>query len=161
MNSRGISHRDLKPENVLFDHNFNLKVADFGFSVLNDKYGDQKLRTVLGTEGYMAPEINAKQPYKGEQVDLFAAAIILFIMYAGSPPFSKAVPGDPYYKLIAQEKNDVFWKFHSKHKGSDTFFTPTFKILLNGLLSMDPNKRPTIQQVLESEWLKGPSYTLE
>lgn len=76
MNSRGISHRDLKPENVLFDHNFNLKVADFGFAVLNDKYGDQKLRTVLGTKSitimftkllaYMAPEIIDHKPYIGE-----------------------------------------------------------------------------------------------
>jgi len=37
-----------------------LKVADFGFAALLDKYSDGKLKTVLGTEGYMAPEINAK-----------------------------------------------------------------------------------------------------
>ena len=60
LHSRGISHRDLNPENLLFDINFNLKVADFGFATLMDKYGDGKLRTFLGTEGYMAPEIILK-----------------------------------------------------------------------------------------------------
>jgi len=52
----------------------------------------------------MAPEINMKAPYNGQSVDLFAAAIILFITFAGSPPFSKADPKDPYYKLICTNK---------------------------------------------------------
>jgi serine/threonine protein kinase len=63
-------------------------------------------------------------------VDIFAAGIILFIMFAGSPPFSKAVPGDAYYKLIATGKNDVFWKFHAKHKGNPNFFSPEFRFNL-------------------------------
>lgn len=60
LHSKGYAHRDLKPENVLFDKDFNLKIADFGFATLLDKYGDGKLKTILGTEGYMAPELNAK-----------------------------------------------------------------------------------------------------
>jgi BR serine/threonine kinase len=35
----------------------------------------------------MAPEIYKLQPYEGAACDLFAAGIILFVMYAGHPPF--------------------------------------------------------------------------
>jgi serine/threonine protein kinase len=60
LHGNNIAHRDLKPENLLFDINFNLKVADFGFASFMSKYSDGKLKTTLGTEGYMAPEINMR-----------------------------------------------------------------------------------------------------
>jgi len=57
----------------------------------------------------MAPEINAKMPYNANDVDLFAAGIVLFILVVGTPPFSKACQKDPYYNLIVQGKVDRFW----------------------------------------------------
>ena len=71
----------MKPENLLLDGNFVLKIADFGFAApLAGKDKDYMMHTKLGTPNYMAPEIHMKQPYDGMKVDLFAAAIILFIM---------------------------------------------------------------------------------
>lgn len=100
MHDMGYAHRDLKPENVLLTNNFILKLADFGFScLLRGHDGTGVLRTKLGTEGYMAPEI-ATKTYDGRRTDIFAAGVILFIMFAGTPPFEKPTPTDPYYKLI-------------------------------------------------------------
>jgi len=35
----------------------------------------------------MAPEIHKREPYQGDQVDIFAAGIILFIFVACKHPF--------------------------------------------------------------------------
>lgn len=38
----------------------------------------------------MAPELIANKEYSGQNVDLFASAIIVFIMVAALPPFGEA-----------------------------------------------------------------------
>ena len=54
LESNEIAHRDLKLENILIDEQFNVKIADFGFSSM-DKIAE--LTTYSGSFTYMAPEI--------------------------------------------------------------------------------------------------------
>lgn len=160
MHSKGFAHRDIKAENILLDSNHNLKLADFGFSTpLVGKDGSGILRTAKGTEGYMAPEILAQEPYSGEKADLFATGVLLFIMIAQHPPFRKASHRDSFYKLFCQH-NDLFWN-KMAHGKPVNIFPPELRELINGLLASDATKRPSIDEIKKSKWYNDPIATLE
>lgn len=53
LHQKGYSHRDLNLRNILIKDKKIIKIADFGISKDKDK-----LKTRLGTELYMAPEIH-------------------------------------------------------------------------------------------------------
>ena len=94
---------------MLLDKDFNLKLADFGFSSSKPINETHK-----GTNGYKAPEIHLGEWYSGAAVDLFAAGVILFIMHTGHPPFVLPSGTDPYYKYISQNLISNFFTKHAK-----------------------------------------------
>jgi len=73
------------------------------------------MTTLCGTPFFMAPEIQLKQAYVGERVDIFAAGVILFMMNAKNPPFNLAMETDPLYKMLAKDRADFFWSTHFKY----------------------------------------------
>ena len=70
--SKKVVHRDLKPENLLLDIIDDLKIADFGFSIIQDTPSSSG---IYGTQGYISPEMIAGEEYD-EKVDLWALGII-------------------------------------------------------------------------------------
>ena len=100
---------------------FILKVADFGFSCsLKGHDGFGLLKTRVGSENYMAPEILTNQ-YDGKKIDIFSAGVILFTIHAGNPPFEKATKNDPHYKLIKEKRFTQFWQAQSKRRTAGYF----------------------------------------
>lgn len=75
IHNNGFAHGDIKPENVMLDSKYNLKLADFGFSTRKKVSYRMK-----GTLSYMSPELLAELPYCPKAGDLFACAVLLFIM---------------------------------------------------------------------------------
>ena len=96
VHSCGFVHKDLKLENLLLDHEFNIKIANFGLSDCiegSNASGFEKNhfdRTTRKTMTNMAPEIIMNAPYSGQAADVFAYAVIMFTMRAGNLPFGQA-----------------------------------------------------------------------
>jgi len=146
MHKKGYKHRDIKPENVLFDKDYNIKIGDFGFVTKDDISYSRK-----GTYGYMAPEVLAGEPYRGEEADLFAAAVILFILVTQHPPFIRAEETDRFYKAIANEKWEKFWDVHS-----DLPLSKNFINFFSKMINQDPSDRMTLSEIKAHKWFKGP-----
>jgi serine/threonine protein kinase len=147
-----ICHRDLKPENIMLTSTFDLKLIDFGFAAPLDKYGTEFLKTFLGTRSYMAPEILMQKEYEGIKVDLFASAVILFIMVTGRPPFNQASPKDQIFKVLATKKYNIFWKAHKLDQGQ---VSNEFVDLIQKMMALLPKQRLSIDEIMNHAWFKG------
>ena len=138
LHEKNIIHRDIKPNNILFADNYWVKICDFGLSTKIDQ--DTKPKTICGSDSFKSPEMLMKKNYNGVMNDLFAAAVTLFILVTGKQPFNNATPNAGLYQFIALNYNDKFWKTHDK---TDKI-SPSFKSLMNSMLSFDPTHRLSI-----------------
>ena len=129
----------------MVDSNYSIKIADFGFSApVKSQNGDKFLTKILGTRGYMAPELHLALPYKGEEVDLYAASIVLFNFVTGHPPFLTATKKDELYRTLYKELYHIFWQAHFNFAPT-VVYSNDFKDLMEKMFSLDPRKRLNIQ----------------
>lgn len=142
-----IVHRDLKCENALVTSNFNLKLADFGFSrYTTDASGKSILSdTYCGSLSYAAPEILRGQPYYPKNTDLWSLGVILYVMLNKSMPFD-----DNNAKRLYEQQTNKRWKFRTKVVN---VLTDHAKSLVTHLLEPDPMKRIKIDEALKSNWI--------
>lgn len=130
MHGNGIAHRDLKCENILVDDEYNLKIGDFGFACpISGTKGKGYCDEQIGSNQYMAPEIQMGCDYQPQTVDWYAFAVILFMLYSGRAPFVEATLNDPHFKLIASHNTAKFWRAHAVGRETD-FFSEDFKDLI-------------------------------
>lgn len=84
-----ILHGDLKAKNILVDSRFRAKVADFGFSHMNNLRATNVLR---GTPFYMAPEYLRRRSEYTTHCDIYSVAMIIYEIYARQSPFEGEDP---------------------------------------------------------------------
>ncbi|KAJ6358184.1 hypothetical protein OIU78_005923 [Salix suchowensis] len=144
-----IVHRDLKPENCLFLNENNestLKIMDFGLSSV-EEFTDPVVG-LFGSIDYVSPEA-LSQGRISSRTDMWSLGVILYILLSGYPPF------------IAQSNKQ---KQQVIMAGDFTFYEKTWKNitssakqLITDLLQVDPERRPSAQDVLNHPWVIGDS----
>ncbi|CUG87411.1 protein kinase, putative [Bodo saltans] len=132
-----ILHRDIKPENILLDHNNNIKLADFGWSVHDP---NTRRKTSCGTPEYFPPELIARQVYD-TTADLWCLGIFAFEMLVGKTPFAHA-ENDQVYANIKRGTFDM-----------PTSVPEEAKDFINALLVKTGSERLALHRVVQHPFL--------
>lgn len=104
VHSKNIVHRDIKPQNVYYASDGEIKLGDFGISVLlGSGMNVNENKKVMGTAQYLAPELvyGEKATF---QSDIYAMGITFFELLTGRVPFDGKNPHDV---AVMQVEKDV------------------------------------------------------
>eukprot|EP01061_Rhynchopus_euleeides_P023530 TRINITY_DN38271_c0_g1_i1.p1 TRINITY_DN38271_c0_g1~~TRINITY_DN38271_c0_g1_i1.p1 ORF type:complete len:316 (+),score=146.75 TRINITY_DN38271_c0_g1_i1:136-948(+) len=136
-----VIHRDIKPENLLLDYKKNLKVADFGWSVLDQQ---PKRRTYCGTPDYISPEMAADKTY-GFEVDNWCIGVFAYECLYGQAPFQAEDDNERTEKILKQE--------YSFPETQNPQVPEEARDLVRRLLQVDPRKRMCLQDVMQHPFI--------
>lgn len=133
IHTAGVVHRDLKPGNVLLLDGKPI-VIDFGIAHVADDVRLTTVGLVMGTPGYLSPEVVDGQAVT-TATDWWGWAATLAFAASGRPPFGRG-PMDVVIDRVRRGETDL--------DGVDARLRP----LLAAALSVAPSLRPDAREVL-------------
>ncbi|MEV0970286.1 serine/threonine-protein kinase [Microtetraspora glauca] len=129
----GVVHRDLKPANVILaDH--EPFVIDFGIACAQDVASVTASGAVVGTPGYLSPEV-LEGAEAGPEADVFAWAATLAFAASGRQPYGSGPPAAVAYRVVHHEPD---------LSGVPAWLSP----LLRECLQDDPGIRPVAAELV-------------
>ena len=148
-NNPPILHRDLKSLNIFLTNDLkkssditNIKIADYGLSIIYEKNKNSNLNERVGTCHWMAPEIINCQKYT-TKADVYSYGIIIWEICTREMP----------YECI-NDKETILYRVCFKNErpslkrlGNDT--PDKFKELMVKCWDQDPNKRPSFENIIQ------------
>lgn len=153
LHKKQVVHRDLKLENIMiFDTEvskltketfYYIKLIDFGTTTPYPRHDKE----IVGSAYYLAPEVICDNYYT-DKCDIWSAGIILYMLLTQKSPY-KAIEGDSL--SIIEEAKRVKFKVDMKDVN---YCSDELKELLNILLEVDFNKRPSAKEILTHKWFK-------
>nr|XP_016930112.1 PAS domain-containing serine/threonine-protein kinase isoform X1 [Drosophila suzukii] len=133
LHEQKILHRDIKDENIIIDHNFNIKLIDFGSATFMEE--GKFFSTFYGTTEYCSPEVLAGNRYVGPELEIWALGVTLYVLMFFENPF---IDVEETLKAEIQIPKAV---------------SEQLSRLLSSMLNKDPKYRCTMHQLITDPWL--------
>ncbi|XP_021715395.1 L-type lectin-domain containing receptor kinase IV.1-like [Chenopodium quinoa] len=148
-------HRDVKASNILLDAEMNARLGDFGLARLYDHNNDPRTTYVVGTVGYIAPEVTRTQQ-PTTSTDVFSFGMFLLEVGCGKRPIGKQSDNDDEDFFLGDWVYDC-WKRGEILTASDPTMEDDYQekklelVLKLGLLCLHPKakERPTMRQIVQ------------
>ncbi|XP_039031229.1 L-type lectin-domain containing receptor kinase S.4-like isoform X2 [Hibiscus syriacus] len=152
-----VIHRDIKAGNVLLDSDLNGRLGDFGLAKLYEHGSNPSTTKVVGTLGYLAPELT-KTGKPTMATDVFAFGALLLEVACGRKPIEP--------KALPEELILVDWVWEQWQSGAalevvdpklncDFDEVEAIVVIKLGLMcsNNEPDARPTMRQLVR--YLEG------
>ena len=137
-----IIHRDLKSGNVFLMKSGIVKLGDFGIAK-GLKSTWEKAKTMVGTPYYLSPEIIKNEPYDSKS-DIWALGVLLYELMTFKMPFNAvSLP------LLSIKIN------RGVYQPPPGIYSAEIKDLLKKCLTLEPEKRPSIDAILQLPLIKN------
>ena len=152
-------HRDIKPENFLIrsftkSEKFPILILiDFGFASL-DKVKIDKKQKSRGSPQYAAPELWFPEKYEVKShtpKDVWALGIMLFQMMGKCSPVSFTLELKETPRSVGLKLESV----SSFARRAKLNWTSDLVDLYSKMVSLDPNQRITLDEILLHPWMKS------
>ena len=134
IHAAGVVHRDLKPGNVMLDGDHPV-IIDFGIAHVPDATRLTKTGLVMGTPGYLAPEVIEGGQSSGAS-DVHSWGATVAFAATGKQPFGSGTYQTIFFRVLEGK---------AELNGVPPYLLP----FVTAALSTDPRSRPT------ARWLAG------
>jgi serine/threonine protein kinase len=136
----GLIHRDIKPSNILLNRAGEAKIVDLGLARLSIDLAERRERGLVGTPGYMAPELGMPGVVVDHRGDMYSLGVTLYEIVSGKLPF----PDDDAYRCLLRHRSEAIAPLHEVRPGTPLAFSR----LVTWLLGKQPAQRPVSYDVL-------------
>ena len=146
LHNQGIIHRDIKGANLLLTKNGVVKLADFGYSILNDK---NKVNSIVGTACFMAPEVIEQKGNISPKCDIWSLGSTIVQLLTTRPPYYEFEPMAAMFRIVTDDCPPL-----------PTGISDHLKNFLLKCFTKDPAKRPSAKELLQHPWITTPNKKL-
>lgn len=146
-----VLHRDIKASNVLLDKDMNGRLGDFGLARMHDHGQVPNTTRVVGTVGYLAPEV-IRSGRASAQTDVFGFGVLILEVMCGRRPIEEGRPPLEEWAWQFMVKGQLLNALDERLRARGGFDEEEVeKVLHLGLLCAypDPSARPSMRQVVK------------